>query len=142
VIILIENGDVCAPTPRGRQSVLLVDSTIAKVGAIERHAVEVLCKAMDVDCEVIDASGCVVCPGLIDPHEHLLSGSGEQGFGSMTPELLVEEIVRFGVTTVGGWMVRDGELIKRLRWLEGNKREVRLPGTKVGERAQAECPES
>lgn len=43
--------------------------------------------------ELIDASDYFVAPGLIDPHEHLLGGSGEEGFSSQTPELHLSEIV-------------------------------------------------
>ncbi|MFL5576951.1 MAG: amidohydrolase family protein [Gemmatimonadaceae bacterium] len=103
MISLIENGEVYAPEHRGRQSVLLLDGKIAKVGAVDRRAAE----ALGVECEVIDASDCIVCPGLIDPHEHILGGSGERGFGSMTPEIFLEEIVRFGFTTVVGCLGVD-----------------------------------
>jgi beta-aspartyl-dipeptidase (metallo-type) len=34
---------------------------------------------------VIDATGCVLTPGIVDPHQHLLGGSGEKGFSSQTP---------------------------------------------------------
>jgi beta-aspartyl-dipeptidase (metallo-type) len=51
---------------------------------------------------VIDASGCVVTPGFIDPYQHLLGGSGEEGFSSQTPEISVSEIIAAGITTVVG----------------------------------------
>jgi hypothetical protein len=38
VLTIIENGDVYDPAPRGRQSVLLVDSKIGAVGAVDRRA--------------------------------------------------------------------------------------------------------
>ena len=46
-------------------------------------------------------------PGLIDPHIHLLGGSGETGFSTQTPEFFISEIVRFGVTTVVGTLGVD-----------------------------------
>jgi len=98
MLTLIENGEVYAPEPLGRRSVLLTDGKIAKVGEVNRAAVE----SVGVECEVIDASGCLVVPGLIDPHVHLLGGSGEEGFSSQTPEFFISELVRFGITTVVG----------------------------------------
>ncbi|HSU14753.1 hypothetical protein [Longimicrobium sp.] len=98
MLTLITNGDVYAPEPLGRRDILLTDGKIAKVGEIDRKAVE----SVGVDCEVIDAKGCLVVPGLIDPHVHLLGGSGESGFSTQTPEFFIGELVRFGITTVVG----------------------------------------
>jgi beta-aspartyl-dipeptidase (metallo-type) len=100
---LIENGEVYGPEPRGRSAVLLVNDRVATVGAVDRRAV----LALGVPCDVIDASGCLVTPGFIDPHEHLLGGSGEQGFDSQTPEIFLSEIVTAGITTVVGCLGVD-----------------------------------
>src|SRR3954465_5991477 len=98
MLTLIEGGDVYAPEHLGRQSILLVDGKIGRVGDVDRAAVE----AVGLDVDVIDASGCLVCPGFIDPHEHLLGGSGEEGFSTQTPEITLSEIVTAGITTVVG----------------------------------------
>src|SRR3954454_4343422 len=100
---LIENGDVYAPEHLGEQSILLVDGKIGIIGEVDRRAVE----RVGLDVEVIDATGCLVCPGFIAPHEHLLGGSGEEGFASQTPEIHLSEIVRAGITTVVGTLVVD-----------------------------------
>src|SRR3954466_3432773 len=73
MLLLIENADVYAPEHKGRQDVLVANRQIEKVGRVDRHKLE----ALGVECDVIDATGCVVTPGLIDPHEHLLGCSGE-----------------------------------------------------------------
>ncbi len=101
MLTLIEHADVYAPEPIGRASVLLVGDRIAKVGAIDRRAVEAL-EAVDLGLAVVDATGCVVTPGFLDPHEHLLGGSGEEGFATQTPEVVLSEIVPHGITTVVG----------------------------------------
>lgn len=103
MLTLIENGEVYAPEARGRRSVLLVAGVIAKVGAVERRAVE----ASGLELEVVDAAGCVVAPALIDPHEHLAGGSGEKGYASQTPAISAGEIVGAGVTTVVGCLGVD-----------------------------------
>jgi beta-aspartyl-dipeptidase (metallo-type) len=103
MLTLIENGELYAPEKRGRGSILLVDGKIGRIGQIDRDAVE----ATGLEVAVIDASGCLVTPGLIDPHEHLLGGSGEDGFSTQTPEITLSEIVGGGITTVVGCLGVD-----------------------------------
>ena len=103
MFVLIENGFVYDPEPRGIQSVLIANDRIEKVGRVNRAAID----ALDVECERIDATGCVVIPGLIDPHAHLLGGSGEGSLALATPMMFVDEIVRGAVTTVVGTLGVD-----------------------------------
>jgi beta-aspartyl-dipeptidase (metallo-type) len=103
MLTLIENGDVYAPEHLGEQSILLVDGKIGLIGEVDRDVVE----SVGIDVEVIDATGCLICPGFIDPHEHLLGGSGEEGFATQTPEIHLSEIVCAGITTVVGTLGVD-----------------------------------
>jgi beta-aspartyl-dipeptidase (metallo-type) len=98
VFILIEGGSVYTPEPIGRTSILIANDRIERIGQIDRHALDRLA----VDYEYIDATGCVVLPGLIDPHAHLLGGSGEGSLALGSPMIFVEEIAGSGVTTVVG----------------------------------------
>ena len=100
---LIENGEVYAPQHLGNPTVLLAHDKIVKIGDISREDV----KALGVDVETIDASGCYVTPGLIDAHQHVLGGSGEKGFASQTPEISATEIVEGGITSVVGCLGAD-----------------------------------
>jgi beta-aspartyl-dipeptidase (metallo-type) len=123
MIKLIENGDVYAPAPLGRQSLLLLDGRIARIGDVDRRQME----SLGVEVEVIDASGQIVCPGLIDPHQHILGGSGERGFRSMTPEIFAEELASAGVTTVVGCLGVDVTM-KNMPGLIGKAKALREEG--------------
>lgn len=103
MLTLIERGEIYAPEPLGKKSVLIAGETILKVGEVDRKAVE----ALGVELEIIDAKGCLVTPGFIDPHQHLLGGSGEEGFSSQTPEISATEIIGAGITTVVGCLGVD-----------------------------------
>jgi beta-aspartyl-dipeptidase (metallo-type) len=103
MLTLIENGEIYAPEPQGRRNVLLLGNRIARVGEVDRRAVE----ALGLELSVIDATDCFVTPGLIDPHEHLLGGSGEQGFSTQTPEIFLGELISAGITTVIGCLGVD-----------------------------------
>jgi beta-aspartyl-dipeptidase (metallo-type) len=103
MLTLIENADVYAPEPRGRCDILIANRQIEKVGSIDRSRLD----ALGVDCDVIDGTGCIVTPGFIDPHEHLLGGSGEGSLALQSPELFIDEICRAGVTTVVGTLGVD-----------------------------------
>lgn len=103
MLTLIEGGRVYAPEPCGVRQVLLADGHIAKVGEIDRGALE----RLGAEYEVIDARGCIVAPALIDPHVHLLGGSGETGFRTQTPEFFISELVQNGITTVVGTLGVD-----------------------------------
>lgn len=103
MFILIENGELYAPERLGESPVLVANDRIERIGAVDRRALD----ALGVEYEVIDAAGCVVTPGLIDVHEHLLGGSGEGSLSLQTPMLFPSEIVRAGVTTVVGTLGVD-----------------------------------
>ena len=100
---LIENGEIYTPEPMGPTSVLLAGGTILKIGDVDTRALA----KVDLPVETIDASGCFVTPGLIDPHQHLLGGSGEEGFSSQTPEITFGELISGGITTVVGCLGVD-----------------------------------
>jgi beta-aspartyl-dipeptidase (metallo-type) len=102
---LISNASVLTPRPLGLVDVLFVDKVIFKIDKkIDQKA---LAQAK-LDVEVIDAKGNYLIPGIIDPHSHLLGGSGENGgFSSQTPEITLTELTRAGITTVVGTLGAD-----------------------------------
>jgi beta-aspartyl-dipeptidase (metallo-type) len=120
---LIENGDVYGPGAMGQTSVLLAGNKICRVGEVDARVLEQL----QLPLEVIDAKGCVVTPGLIDPHQHLLGGSGEEGFSSQTPEISAGEIVSAGITTVVGCLGVDTTM-KTMAGLLGRAKALKEEG--------------
>ncbi|MDQ1591128.1 MAG: hypothetical protein QOG71_1755 [Pyrinomonadaceae bacterium] len=103
MLTLIENGEIYAPAPLGRRDVLILNNRIALIGEVDARALTLL----GLELELVDASGCIITPGLIDPHQHLLGGSGEQGFSTQTPEIYASELARAGITTVVGCLGVD-----------------------------------
>jgi len=102
--LVIEKGELYDPERRGVQDVLCVQGQVVSVG--KNFEVDAIRK-LEIEYEVIDAEGCYVMPGFIDPHQHLIGGSGEKGFSSQTPEVTVVEEIEAGVTTVVGCLGVD-----------------------------------
>jgi beta-aspartyl-dipeptidase (metallo-type) len=100
---LIRGGSIFAPEPLGVQDVLLAGARIAQIGHINAAVLE----QTGLPLTDIDARECLVTPGIIDPHEHLLGGSGEEGFATQTPEIALSEIVTSGITTAVGCLGVD-----------------------------------
>jgi beta-aspartyl-dipeptidase (metallo-type) len=103
MIAVIENAAVYDPAPLGVQSICIVGEKIARIGKVQHTDFE----NAGVEVLNIDARGLIAIPGLIDPHEHLIGGSGESGFSSQTPEIFFQELVRAGITTVVGCLGVD-----------------------------------
>jgi beta-aspartyl-dipeptidase (metallo-type) len=101
-VLIVENGTVLTPDPIGRATIVCAG------GRIERVAPHIDTTTLAAfEPEVIDASGCLVLPGLIDCHSHLIGGSGEKGFASASGALSAEELLRAGITTVIGLLGTD-----------------------------------
>jgi beta-aspartyl-dipeptidase (metallo-type) len=103
MLTLVQGGEVYAPGPLGSADVLIVGSRLAEVGDIDAARL----RGSGLDLDVLDATGCVVTPGLVDVHEHLIGGSGEKGFATLTPEITLTELLTGGITTVVGCLGVD-----------------------------------
>lgn len=101
-IIIIENGEIYSPASLGRANLMLGGSDILKIGDISPADVK------GIDFDVIDASGKLVIPGLIDNHVHICGGGGEGGFRTRTPEISLTDITKAGITTLIGVLGTDG----------------------------------
>src|SRR4051794_22546618 len=131
-ITVIDNAEVYAPEPLGPRRVLIIGGRIAAVQAppsardASARSVAALRDA-GLEVDVIDARGCVLVPGLIDPHAHLIGAGGEEGFVSRQPEIDWAELVRAGVTTVVGCLGTDA-VGRSLESLLAKARELEARG--------------
>lgn len=102
---LFQNAEVFAPESIGRADVLVAAGQVVALqprseGPLEIQGIP--------DLEVIDASDRRLTPGFIDQHIHITGAGGKYGYGSMTPEVHVTDLVRCGTTTVVGLLGTDG----------------------------------
>ena len=99
-MILIKNAKVYAPQYLGVKDILVSGSVI--------EAVE---DSIELDlpcCQVIDAKGKLLTPGIIDPHVHITGGGGEGSFHTQVPSVKLTELIEGGVTTAVGLLGTDG----------------------------------
>jgi beta-aspartyl-dipeptidase (metallo-type) len=99
-MLLLKAPDVFAPSPAGRADILIAGGRIER---IERDL-----RVPEAYADVFDASALLAVPGFIDGHVHVTGGGGEGGYATRTPELLLSDAVRGGVTTVVGCLGTDG----------------------------------
>lgn len=99
-MIIIKGAEVYAPEHLGIQDVMLCG------GHIEMIKEEIpVCYD---NCQVIDGSGMILTPGIIDQHVHVTGGGGEGSFHTRVPEAMLSDFIRGGVTTVVGLLGTDG----------------------------------
>ncbi|MDY3920450.1 MAG: beta-aspartyl-peptidase [Candidatus Limivivens sp.] len=98
---LIKNIRVYAPEDLGILDVLTGGGKILKMA-------ECLPVEPAYGVTVLDGTGKILMPGLIDAHVHILGGGGEGGARTRTPEIMLSDILTGGVTTVVGCLGTDG----------------------------------
>ncbi len=101
-MLLIKNATLYAPSPSGKKDILIAGERIVAIEDSINPA------GLPGSVEVIDAAGLAATPGFIDGHVHITGGGGEGGFKTRTPELMLSDATRAGVTTVVGVLGTDG----------------------------------
>jgi beta-aspartyl-dipeptidase (metallo-type) len=99
---LIKNANLYTPDYLGKKDILLAGTKFVAIGDNLDN--------FKNDAEVIDVDGKIVVPGLIDQHIHINGAGGKDGFSSMTPEVLLSDLIACGTTTVVGLLGTDGTL--------------------------------
>lgn len=118
MFLLIENAEVYAPRPLGRQDILIAGEKIAWMGR------DFPARATLPGLEIVDGRGHLVLPGFVDNHVHIIGGGGEGSFRTRTPEIVLTDLTLAGVTSVIGVLGTDcvtrhtASLIAKARALE------------------------
>jgi beta-aspartyl-dipeptidase (metallo-type) len=100
-ISVLCDGNVLSPQSLGRKDLLLAGGVIADIS-------DRINPCPQIRIERYDMKGCYIVPGFIDAHVHLIGAGGEGGVTSRTPELVLSQAIRAGVTTVVGCLGVDG----------------------------------
>lgn len=104
MITIVKGACVYAPELLGSQDIVILNDRIEK---ISREINEKDYEVLDLDIRVIDGSGKVAAPGLVDPHVHLIGGGGEGGYHTRTPETDIKDFIEAGITTAVGLIGTD-----------------------------------
>ena len=96
---LLKNVDVYDPIHKGKKDIFIANE---KIALVEENM------ELDIpDLVEIDGSELIAVPGFIDQHVHVTGGGGEGGFHSRTPELMLSNVIKAGVTTLVGLLGTD-----------------------------------
>ncbi|MCX7695741.1 MAG: beta-aspartyl-peptidase [Caloramator sp.] len=102
MVVLIKNIEVYSPKYIGRKNILIFDDKIAYIGDDDIDL------KLPFAIKVIDGSKYYAFPGFIDGHVHITGGGGEGGFATRTPEIVLSDIIKGGITTIVGCLGTDG----------------------------------
>lgn len=98
-LTLIIGGQVFSPEPLGRVNILMAGTKILQF--TQQSEIK------GINVTVINASGKIILPGLVDVHVHASGGGGEAGPQSRTPEAQLDELIVAGVTSLVGLLGTD-----------------------------------
>ncbi|MBC2581850.1 beta-aspartyl-peptidase [Clostridium sp. DJ247] len=118
-MLLIKNVNIFNPKSIGIKNILICSGKIIYISSTIS-----LPDTNFPNVNIIDGSGLIAAPGLIDLHVHITGGGGEGGFTTRAPELNLTELTLNGITTCVGLLGTDGttrsmgNLIAKARSLE------------------------
>ncbi len=117
---LIQHGELFGPKSLGKKDLLVEGTQISWIGSgiqIERWP----------GLKVIDASGLIIFPGIVDAHAHIAGAGGEGGPATRTPEIQLSSLLVAGITTVIGCLGTDG-LTRNLESVLMKVKSLRMEG--------------
>src|SRR5690554_703896 len=91
-MLLIKKINLFSPEALGTKDVMIINEKIIEIG----DNLEPISDRMIV----IDGTGKIMVPGLIDGHVHLTGGGGEGSFRTRVPEITLSKLIEGGITTV------------------------------------------
>jgi len=100
-ILLFKNAELMAPSPLGRQDLVVAGNRIAAIGSDFNLA------GSNLPVTVIDCADYYLTPGFVDSLVHFIGGGGEGGFATRTPEMQLTDATLGGVTTAIGVLGTD-----------------------------------
>ena len=100
-MLLIRNASIYNPENIGKKDILVAGNQFAEIS----DKIEI---SGNIDLDIIDATGLIMIPGLIDAHVHIAGAGGEGGPKTRTPELKIMQLIEGGITTVIGCLGTDG----------------------------------
>lgn len=101
MITVLQNLKCFCPQEAGRKDILMVNDRVERMDPAGTF------KSGPPADRVIDCSGLLAFPGLIDQHVHIIGGGGEHGFGSRVQEIDDDDVMLSGVTTLIGLLGFD-----------------------------------
>jgi len=119
MITLIKNAHLFAPEDMGINDLLIAGNKIAQIAPN--------IDLTGIDFDTVDVEGRSVVPGLVDTLVHVTGGGGELGFASRTPEIMSNEIIAAGVTSLVGALGTDS-VSRSLSDLYGKTMQLRGDG--------------
>ncbi len=100
-MLLIQNAELYGTNV----DILCIHVKIAKIGYIDYRLLKKIFNNDDI--VVLDAKNQKIIPAYIDNHVHIVGGGGEDGFASRISEIDIDDILKYGVTTVIGVLGTD-----------------------------------
>ena len=101
MIKIIKNIKIYAPEYLGKKNIVISSNKIEGI----YDDLEIPNNFINI--EVIDGEGKLLFPGFIDNHVHINGAGGEGGFNMRTPEIMLSDLTKAGITTVVGCIGTD-----------------------------------
>lgn len=100
MLTLIKNGSIYSPEEKGICDILIAGEKIIDIA-------DQIDLPTEINHKLIDATGKLITPGIVDLHVHIIGGGGEGGFATRIPDICLSTITKAGVTTVVGCLGTD-----------------------------------